>query len=238
MKKIILAIVISVIVLSHPATAESPRSFDLGMNALLEGNFAEAYCQWKPLAQRGHAEAQYNLGWLYANGNGLHVDMSQALHWWNAAAIQGHADAEFALGLAYTLGEGVKKDLNAAAGWFLMAAQRGHAEARESLTRLAGDARFDILSALPGLASEPWFGWMGEVTGDRVNVRAGPGTNQKIVAKLDRGQAIRVLGRKGNWLRIQLPASPESQAGDEGTLQLAWIYHSLLKPVGPQAAML
>ena len=63
------------------------------MNALLEGNFAEAYCKWKPLAQRGYAEAQYNLGWLYANGNGLNVDLQLAHHWWAAAARQGHADA-------------------------------------------------------------------------------------------------------------------------------------------------
>lgn len=217
------------------ALAESPVAFERGMNALLQGDFAEAYCQWKPLAQKGYAEAQYNLGWLHANGNGVNVDMRKAFYWWTAAASQGHADAQFALGLSYLAGEGVKRDLETASRWFFLAAQKGHPDARDSLLRLAGSNKFDVLEFLPQLAGESWFGWIGEVTGDRVNVRAGPGTKSSIVAKLTKGQKIRVLGRRDNWLRIQLPASEKTSGGDR---ELAWIYGSLLKPAGSHSAML
>jgi len=227
------AAILAAVLLANVACAESPVAFEQGMNALLQGDFAEAYCQWKPLAEQGHAESQYNLGWLYANGNGVTVDMRQAFHWWNAAALQGHADAEFALGLSYLAGEGVKRDLEAAANWFYQAAQRGHMDARESLLRLAGDFNFDVLGTLPQLAEEPWFGWLGEVTGERVNVRAGPGTGTAIIAKLSRGEAVRVLSRRGDWLRIRLP---QLEGGPEGADGLAWIYHSLLKPTGSRAA--
>ena len=219
-----------------PAFAQAPAAFERGMNALLEGNFAEAYCQWKPLAQKGYAEAQYNLGWLYANGNGMNVDMQQAFYWWKQAANQGHADAEFALGLSYATGEGVKRDLQAAAEWFYMAARRGHVDARDSLLRIAGDPSVDLLKTLPQLASEPWFGWTGQVTGNRINVRAGPGTGHKIVAQLEKGQEVKVLGRRENWLKVLLPADDAAQPGAQQGM--AWVYHSLLKPVGPNSASL
>jgi len=214
------------------AYAEAPKAFELGMNALLEGNFAEAYCQWKPLAKKGYAEAQYNLGWLYANGNGMKVDMQKAFYWWEAAADQGHADAQFALGLSYTTGESVKRDLATAARWFYKAARQGHLDARESLMRLAGDLDLDLLTSLPQLASAPWFGWSAAVKGDRINVREGPGTKHRIVAKLEKGQTVRVLGRRGDWLRIRLPGKKNGDA------ELAWVYHSLVKPIGPKSASL
>jgi TPR repeat protein len=227
---------LAVLSFSAPLFAEAPAAFERGMNALLEGNFAEAYCQWKPLAQKGYAEAQYNLGWLYANGNGMNVDMQQAFYWWKKAANQGHADAEFALGLSYATGEGVKRDLETAAQWFYMAARRGHADARDSLLRIAGDKSLDLLKSLPQLASEPWFEWTGQLTSDRINVRAGPGTNHRIVAQLAKGQAVKVLGQRDKWLKVVLPPGDSAQAGAQQ--RMAWVYHSLLKPVGPNSASL
>lgn len=209
------------------ATAEAPAAFEEGTAALLEGNFAEAYCHWKPLAVLGHAESQYHLGWLYANGNGLRVDMQKAMDWWKAAADQGHADAAFALGLAYITGEGVDRDMRKAAGWLYQAASLGHADARDALLRLASDVALeDLFAIVPELKDEPWFGWSAEVDGDRINVRAGPGKSHRVVDALKRGQRVRVLGRKGNWLRIRLPAPSESDH-----MGFGWVYHSLLKPV-------
>ena len=66
----------------------------------------EAYRRWKPLAERGYAEAQYNIGWLYANGNGLAVDIGQALDWWMKAAAGTCTDAQFAVGSGHTTGDG------------------------------------------------------------------------------------------------------------------------------------
>ena len=211
------------------ARAEVPAGFEAGMRALLAGNFAEAYCRWKPLAERGHAESQYHLGWLFANGNGMNVDMEQAFRWWRKAAEQGHADAEFALGLDYMTGEGRERDLEQAARWLYRAARHGHPDAREVLLRLAGDPAIDLLAHLPELADAPWFGWWGRVKGDRINLRAGPGKRHRIVGQLRRGQQVRVLGRSGNWLRIRLPG--EDDAGKNAQPTLAWVYHSLLEPV-------
>lgn len=208
--------------LSSSIAFAAPRAFEQGMNALLEGNFAEAYCQWKPLAHRGHAEAQYNLGWLYANGNGLNVDMDAANRWWQAAAEQGHADAQFAIGLALTTGEGGRRDLKSATHWFLRAAHQGHRDSREILSRLNADPGIDLLAAQPQLLNEPWFGWAGVIAGDSINVREKPSTKSKIVAKLAKNHEVRVLGRRGDWLQVVL--------NTESGPQQVWIYHSLVKP--------
>jgi uncharacterized protein YgiM (DUF1202 family) len=203
------------------ASAAEPRAFEEGMNAMLEGNFAEAYCKWKPLAEKGHAESQYNLGWLYANGNGMNVDVDQAMHWWKAAAEQGHADAQFAIGLALTTGEDVPQDLPQASSWFIRAARNGHRDSREILTRLNMEPGFDVVALHPELIDQPWFGWPGVISGERINVRAKPSTKAKIVAKLDDSTPVRVIGHNGDWLQAVLPGKSKPR--------VAWIYHSLVK---------
>jgi TPR repeat protein len=40
-------------------------------------------------ARQGHAEAQSNLGWIYARGEGVAVNKAEAARWWKKAAAQG-----------------------------------------------------------------------------------------------------------------------------------------------------
>jgi TPR repeat protein len=205
---------------------DAPPAFESGMAALQEGNYAEAYCLWQPLAARGYAEAQYNLGWLYANGNGLAVDIDRAIEFWREAAEQGHADAQFAIGLAYTTGEGLGKDLDEAVTWYVRAARQGHLDAREILVRLNGDRDLKLLQNHPELADEDWFGWPAVVTGERINVRSGPGTSHAIVIQLTKGTRVRVIGRRGEWYMVVLPST------DDGSETTAWIFKRLLSEAG------
>ena len=62
--------------------------------------------EWKPLADQGHAGAQYNLGLMYANGRGVVEDDAEAVRWYRLAADQGHADAQYNLGWMYANGRG------------------------------------------------------------------------------------------------------------------------------------
>jgi len=41
------------------------------------------------------------------------------------------------------------------------------------------------------------------VSGDTINMRSGPGTRYKILWKLGRGFPLKVLRKKGSWLRVQ-----------------------------------
>lgn len=199
----------------------TPEAFRTGMNALLEGNYAEAYCRWKPLAEKGHAESQYNLGWLYANGNGMNVDLRTALHWWESAAEQGYADAQFAIGLMHTTGDGMKTDMAQAASWFSKAAKQGHRDARDLLMRLSADPSFDLLQISPALVQEAWFGHASHITSSKANVRKGPNTRHEVVVQLNRKDPVKVVGRVGEWLQILL-------TGEKASTEVVWIYQTLV----------
>jgi TPR repeat protein len=61
--------------------------------------FAQNLIEIKEKAIQGNAPAQYNLGLMYANGEGVKQDLSQAKLWWEKAAAQGDAKAKESLKL-------------------------------------------------------------------------------------------------------------------------------------------
>ena len=60
--------------------------------------------------RRGDAEAQYNLGIMYAQGLGVPQDDAEAVRWYRLAAAQGNAGAQSYLGFMYDDGRGVPQD--------------------------------------------------------------------------------------------------------------------------------
>ena len=64
---------------------------DEAMQAYDRGDYATAFREWLPRAQQGSVEAQYNLGLLYAQGQGVPQDAGQAIQWFRRAADQGYA---------------------------------------------------------------------------------------------------------------------------------------------------
>ena len=79
------------------------------------------------------AEAQYDLGFKYANGEGVPEDDAEAVRWYRMAAEQGEAIAQFNLGVMYANGEGVPEDDAEAVRWHRMAAEQGLALAQTTL---------------------------------------------------------------------------------------------------------
>ncbi len=84
-------------------------------------------------AEQGFADAQFNLGLMYANGEGVEQDMTQAVELFKKAAEQGHVDAQNNLGALYFTGEGVERDEKKAIGWFEKAAAQGNEDAQANL---------------------------------------------------------------------------------------------------------
>ena len=54
---------------------------------------------WKGAAKQGHAEAQFNLGAMYDQGQGVPQSYKEAAVWLRKAADQGHAEAQYNLGI-------------------------------------------------------------------------------------------------------------------------------------------
>lgn len=61
----------------------------------------------------------------------------------------------------------------------------------------------------------------GEITGDRVNIRSGASTADRVVKSVDSGTAFIILGQKDNWVQLQAGADVE-----------CWIAAQLVRATG------
>ncbi|MDX2367197.1 MAG: tetratricopeptide repeat protein [Colwellia sp.] len=93
---------------------------------------------WQALAQRGNAEASFNLGVLYEDGLGVSQDLAQALLHYETAAIGGSFKAQYRLGLLYFVGKTVPEDKIKAKRWLTEAAAEGDTDSIEMLKILSG----------------------------------------------------------------------------------------------------
>ena len=80
---------------------------------------------YKLAAAQGRAEAQFNLGLMFSNGQGVAQDYVEAVRWYKLAAAQGDADAQFNLGTMFDNGQGVAQDFTRAHMWYNLAAVSG-----------------------------------------------------------------------------------------------------------------
>lgn len=106
--------IVAIVLLPMSHVCAAKPMLDEGFSAYWAGDMTTAYQLWKPLAERGDAEAQFALGSLYYDGMGVSLDHAASSYWFHMAAKQGLAQAQFNLGNAYMRGDGVAR--NAAVG--------------------------------------------------------------------------------------------------------------------------
>jgi TPR repeat protein len=126
--------------------------------AILFAAFLTAFvasAQQKPLrerllesAQKGDAEAQFELGKNYETGRiGLPKDFAQAEHWYREAAVRGDPYAEASLGLLYQFGKGLSRDSVQALMWFEVAMTHSKGADRDSIVELRDDVVTNMTKA-------------------------------------------------------------------------------------------
>lgn len=106
-----------------------------------ERNASEALRLFREAAERGHVQAQYNLGVLYATGSEIAPDQFEAVRWYRIAAERGHGDAQNNLGLMYDNGSGVEQDATEAVRWYRASAEQGNANAQSNLGWMYANGR-------------------------------------------------------------------------------------------------
>jgi len=110
---------------ADPAPTKPPALSD-GVAAYQRGDYVTAVSIFRSLADQGLADAQNNLGSLYANGEGVTQNYAEAARWYRKAADQGHANAQTNLGFLYSEGQGVTQNYAEAARWYRKAADQGN----------------------------------------------------------------------------------------------------------------
>ena len=102
--------------------------------AIHKGDYAGALKELRPLAQKGDAKAQSDLGLMYAMGRGVPQNLVEAEKWFRKAAEQGFAEAQYNLGLIYFKGQGgVPRNYTEAMKWFRKSSDQGYAKAQYGL---------------------------------------------------------------------------------------------------------
>jgi len=218
-KKFLIAVLM---ILSLDAYA---KDIEDAVDAMRAGNFAEAYCIMRPLAEAGDADAQYNIGWMYLNGYGLQVNDNLALQWWERASEQGHADANLSIGMLYSLGEGeVPKDLNKAIDYYLIAVEDGQEDAITFLHSMMMRNDPVIRERMHSIINQygSVFGEKRQVKAKKLNARSGSSVNDKIIARLVKGQTVLEIYKQGKWSQVVVLDNEEID-------QTVWVYNPLLE---------
>lgn len=84
-------------------------------------------------AEQGNANAQFQVGLKYQNGEGVEKDNTKAVDWYQKSAEQGNSDAQANLGAMYQYGFGVEKSDSEALSWFRKSADQGNSSGQNLL---------------------------------------------------------------------------------------------------------
>ena len=120
---LILGAIVAVLFAIHAANA---GPFDEAVAAYESGDYQTAFQKFMPAAEEGNADAQVNVGAMYANGEGVQQNFEEALKWYRLSAEQGNAAAQNRLGSMYDDGIGVAQDFEEAAKWYRRSAEQGN----------------------------------------------------------------------------------------------------------------
>lgn len=114
-----------------PAYAEK-LDFKSGWDLYQQGQFTEAFDVWKPLANAGDAQSQFNLAVLYERGRGVEADSTKAVYWNNRAVELKYPPALHNLALSLL----TEKRNVEAVQYLLQAADRNFAASQYTLGKI------------------------------------------------------------------------------------------------------
>jgi TPR repeat protein len=140
--------------LTLSAVPVAADTIDDAIAAHNRGDYETAERLFRPLAEQGDAVAQYNLGDLYHNGQGVPQDYAEAVRWYRMAAEQGYAWAQNNLGVMYKNGNGVPQDDVLAYMWLNLAVAQGNDDAKNNRDALAKRMTSEQIAEAQRLARE------------------------------------------------------------------------------------
>lgn len=110
--------------------------YDEGVEAYQEKDYPNALRIFQYWSDMGFYPAQFDLGMMYATGNGVTQDYAVAAYWWNKAAKQGDSKSQWFLGLLYATGFGVNQNYVRATMWYNIAMWGGLSDAEKSRAQI------------------------------------------------------------------------------------------------------
>jgi hypothetical protein len=132
-----LRVLLCLSLLPMPAAAfDATADVIAGAAAYNRGDLATAFRLLGAEAAQGNSDAEVNLGYMYARGQGVAVDQHEALRLYRLSAAQGNGEGMNALGYKYQFGTGVTPNLQTAIDWYCRAIAHGNPRALNNLAIL------------------------------------------------------------------------------------------------------
>jgi uncharacterized protein len=125
---------LSLMSLAPPAHADNWKE---ATKAYAQKKYAAAMKLFRPLAEKGHAAAQYQVALMHKMGLGVPKSEKEARKWSRLAAKQGNTQAQLLLGSLYYAKEGSESpELVKAYMWYEVAAAQGDSEAKKEVATI------------------------------------------------------------------------------------------------------
>ena len=125
-----------------------------GFKAYQKKDYRTALREFRPLAEKGHSQAQNMMGWMYYYGEGVPQSYKTAVKWYRFAAEQGHAYAQYWLAEMYQDGKGVLQNYVYAHMWYNVCASQGSGYAAHHREVIQGKMIPSEIQRAQDLASE------------------------------------------------------------------------------------
>ncbi len=77
--------------------SNAEEAFSIGYDAFEKGDYIKSSKWFHTAAELGHARAQYGLGLMYMNGEGVAKNDQEAVKWYRKSAAQGYVKARSVL---------------------------------------------------------------------------------------------------------------------------------------------
>ena len=110
-------------------------------------DYAKALELYTEAGEKGDADAQAQVGYIYQYGCGIDPDYEKAMEWNNRAAQQGNAQGQAQIGWLYQQGLGVTQNLDEAGRWYTRAADQGNKWAEDRLAETEATNPQDLFEA-------------------------------------------------------------------------------------------
>jgi ATP-dependent protease ClpP protease subunit len=199
--------------------------FEDGIKAYDAGDFATALNLWRPLAEEGRAQAQFNLGVLYEKGQGVSQDLAESASWYLRAARKGDLDAQFKVAGLYENGIGVPRDPDEARQWYRVVLMNPLTDRETQQTKQRAMERLKSLPLAPGEMEEA-FAYSGgrfllhrASSGDCVVAMQGSVTRDSTSSFRDAATKADAVNCRKPWiLLLESPGGLVDQAIDLGAL--------------------
>lgn len=166
-------------------------------SAYLNGNYEKAIKLWQNSAENGDADAQFNLGFMAENGQGMKRDLFAAAQWYELAARQNYPTAEQML---LAVQKRISKENEEAMLQWLPQAEAGDAQSQLAVSKILSLGQLAVQDNIEALK---WLTLAKEGTKNDTVLRRIQRFEKQLLSRLNTEQIAEAAQRVTDWKALR-----------------------------------